>query len=190
MSTRREALRILVSTSAILPAATVAQEVKEASDHAGHVQTGPTNKPPHPSAPTFFQPEEFRTIEALSERIIPRTDTPGAKDAGVPLLIDKALIARPALAPQYRAGLADLNALSQEGFGHNFAALSEQQQIAVLTPLSLDESTPSGEFFALAKGMTVDAYYKTEAGLKTELGWHGNTFLREFPGCDHPEHHS
>jgi hypothetical protein len=26
--------------------------------------------------------------------------------------------------------------------------------------------------------------------LKTELGWHGNTFLAEFPGCDHPEHHS
>ena len=37
-----------------------------------------------------------------------------------------------------------------------------------------------GKFFALVKDMTVDAYYKTEAGLKTELGWHGNTFLTEF----------
>ena len=42
----------------------------------------------------------------------------------------------------------------------------------------------------MVKDMTIDAYYKTEAGLKTELGWHGNTFLTSFPGCDHPEHQS
>jgi hypothetical protein len=38
------------------------------------------------------------------------------------------------------------------------------------------------------KGLTVDGYYTSEAGLKQELGWHGNTFLTEFKGCDHPEH--
>jgi len=37
--------------------------------------------------------------------------------------------------------------------------------------------------------MTIDAYYRTEAGLKAELGWHGNTYLASFPGCDHPNHH-
>jgi hypothetical protein len=47
-----------------------------------------------------------------------------------------------------------------------------------------------GKFFSMVKDMTIDAYYKTEAGLKTELGWHGNTFLASFPGCDHPEHQS
>ncbi len=186
MSTRRDALRILVSTSAILPAAAAAQETKEASDQAGHMHAGPTVKPPSPSKPAFFQPEEFRTLEALTECIIPRTDTPGAKDAGVALLIDKALIARPLLAPQYRAGLADLNAFAVQSFGHPFADLHDQQQIDVLLPLTLDANTPSGQFFDIVKGMTVDAYYKTEIGLKTELGWHGNTFLREFPGCDHP----
>jgi hypothetical protein len=54
--------------------------------------------------------------------------------------------------------------------------------------MSLQPDSPSGKFFAMVKDMTVDAYYKTEAGLKTELGWHGNTFLPEFVGCDHPEH--
>lgn len=190
MSTRRDALRILVSTSAALPAAAGAQQTKEVTDQPGHEHQGPAIKPPVPSKPTFFQPEEFRTLEAFSERIIPRTDTPGAKDAGVPLLIDKALIAKPGLAPQFRAGLADLNARSRDNYGHGFADLTEAQQIAVLTPLSLDDSTPLGQFFNLAKGMTSDAYYKTEIGLKDELGWHGNTFLREFPGCDHPEHHT
>ncbi|HTF69258.1 MAG TPA: gluconate 2-dehydrogenase subunit 3 family protein, partial [Edaphobacter sp.] len=177
MSTRRDALRILISATSVLPAAAATQQTKESAEQAGHLHQGPALKPSSPATPAFFQPEEFRTLEALSERIIPRTDTPGAKDAGVALLIDKALIARAPLAPQYRAGLADLNALAKQEFGKLFADLNEQQQIAVLTPLSLDGSTPLGEFFTLAKGMTVDAYYKTEAGLKVELGWHGNTFL-------------
>jgi hypothetical protein len=127
-------------------------------------------------------------VEALSERIIPRSDTPGAKDAGVALLIDKAIVAKPALGPHYRAGLADLNALSQTSYSKDFTALSEEQQITLLTPLSLEENSPLGQFFALVKDMTIDAYYKTEIGLKQELGWHGNTYLASFPGCDHPEH--
>lgn len=190
MSTRRDALRILVSTSAILPAAAAAQQTKETTDQPGHEHQGPAIKPPVPSKPAFFQPAEFHTLEALSDRIIPRTDTPGAKDAGVALLIDKALIARPALGPQFRAGLTDLNALASQDYGKQFTELTDAQQDVVLTPLSLDSTTPLGHFFALVKEMTVDAYYKTEIGLKTELGWHGNTYLRDFPGCDHPEHHT
>jgi hypothetical protein len=188
MSTRREVFRILASTA--LPAVLPAQETKEREDQPGHLHTGPAIKVPVPSAPTFFQPDEFRAVEALSERIIPRTDTPGAKDAGVALLIDKAVIARPNLGPTYRAGLADLNALASTGYGIEFAALTEQQQIALLTPLSLETNTSLGKFFSLVKDMTVTAYYKTEAGLKTELGWHGNTYLASFPGCDHSEHQS
>ena len=190
MSTRRDALRILVSTSAILPATAAAQATKESPDQAGHLHQGPPMKVPAPSQPTFFQPAEFRTVEALSECIIPRTDTPGAKETGVALLIDKAIAATPALGPQFRAGLADLNALASDTYGAQFVALTEAQQVALLTPLSLDRRTPLGSFFVVAKDLTIDAYYQTEVALRTELGWHGNTFLREFPGCDHPEHHT
>jgi hypothetical protein len=159
-------------------------------DQPGHLHTGPAIRVPVPSQPTFLQPGEFHTVEALSERIIPRSNTPGAKDAGVALLIDKAIVASPSRGPAFRAGIADLNAQSIGTYGKDFTALSDEQQIGILTPLSLDATTQLGQFFALVKDMTVDAYYKTEAGLKTELGWHGNTFLMEFPGCDHPEHHS
>jgi hypothetical protein len=191
MSTRREALRILAATSAALPAMGAGvQVIKETPDQPGHLHTGPAIQVPAPSKPTFFQPAEFQTIEALSERIIPRSETPGAKDAGVALLIDKAIVADPTLTHPFRAGIADLNALALSSYGGEFTALTEQQQIAVLTPLSLDNDSSLGKFFAMVKDMTVDAYYKTEAGLKTELGWHGNTYLASFPGCDHPEHRS
>ena len=191
MKSRRDALRILVITPAAIPAlGSTVQETKEVETQPGHVHAGVAVKVPVPSEPTFFQPAEFRTIEAVSERIIPRSDTPGAKDAGVALLIDKAIVVKPWLMPTYRSGVADLNAVAFGMYGAEFCALTEQQQVMVLTPLSLETETPLGKFFALVKDMTIDAYYKTEAGLKTELGWHGNTFLAEFVGCTHPEHQS
>jgi gluconate 2-dehydrogenase gamma chain len=152
------------------------------------VHTEPKTTVRIPSQPTFFQPAEFKTIEAMSECIIPRTDTPGAKDAGVALLIDKAIVADPTLSQPYRAGIADVNALSLNMFGAEFAALHERQQLGVLMPLSIETESPMGKFFSMVKDMTIDAYYATEIGLKTELGWHGNTFLPSFQGCDHPEH--
>jgi len=183
MNTRRDALKILVSLPSL---GSAAQQTKEVETQPGHVQVGTTAQA---SAP-FFQPPEFQVIEALSERIIPRSDTPGAKDAGVASLIDRAILADPTLMQPYRAGIADLNALAISSYGSDFAALDENQQIALLTPLSLENDSPLGKFFAMVKDMTVDGYYKTEAGLKTELGWHGNTFLTSFTGCDHPEHQS
>ncbi len=191
MSTRRDAFRILVVAAAALPASSPAQETKELGDQPGHLHSSPPPVPVRlPSQPAFLQPAEFKTVEVLSECIIPVSDTPGAKEAGVALLIDKAIVSEPSLGPLYRAGIADLNALASDSYGTAFISLSEAQQTALLTALSLDLTSPPGKFFALVKDMTVDAYYKTEAGLKTELGWHGNTFLAEFPGCDHPEHHS
>jgi hypothetical protein len=183
MSTRRDALRLLTIAPAALASA---QQTKEVETQPGHVQT------PAPAAPLpgFLQPPELQAIEAMSERIIPHTDTPGAKDVGVAHLIDKAIVADPSLMQPYRAGIADLNNLAIGSYGKEFAALDEKQQNALLTNLSLETNSDMSKFFQMVKDMTIDAYYKTEAGLKTELGWHGNTFLASFPGCDHPEHQS
>src|SRR4030095_15191797 len=41
--------------------------------------------------PVFFTNEQAATVAELSEIIIPKTDTPGAKDAGVPGFIDSML---------------------------------------------------------------------------------------------------
>jgi hypothetical protein len=190
MSSRRDALRILTFSSAIPVLGAPGQQTKEVETQPGHLHTGPATPVPVPSQPTFLQREEFRAIEAMSERIIPRSDTPGAKDAGAALLIDKAIVADPTLKQPFRAGIADLNATALTAYNQAFADLTEEQQIAVLTPMSLDANTSAGKFFRMVKDMTVDAYYKTEVGLKTELGWHGNGYLTEFKGCTHPEHQS
>jgi hypothetical protein len=56
----------------------------------------------------FFTPQELSTVAEFAEIMIPRTDTPGAKDAGVPEALD-ALIANCASEPrkaEFRALIA------------------------------------------------------------------------------------
>jgi gluconate 2-dehydrogenase gamma chain len=131
---------------------------------------------------SFLTPAELDWLKTLVDTIIPRTDTPGASDAGVPAFIDRRLAANPRLAETFRTGMQALDADAQGRFGAAFPALTGQQRIDLLTPRQDDP------FFRTMKGLTVDGYYTSEAGLTQELGWHGNTFVHEFKGCEHPEH--
>jgi hypothetical protein len=137
---------------------------------------------PAGAQPVHFTPSEFECLKALADAIIPRTDTPGASDAGVPAQIDRRLASNPQLAQTFHTGLAALDTDAKSRFGAAFSTLTAQQKIDLLTPRVEDP------FFHTVKDMTVDAYYTSREGLAEELGWHGNTFLPEFKGCTHPEH--
>src|SRR4051812_22439387 len=130
---------------------------------------------------SFLTPAELDWLKAFVDTIVPRTDTPGASDAGVPAFIDRRLAANARLAETFRAGLQALDGDAQSRFGAAFPVLTDQQRIDLLTPRQDDS------FFRTMKGLTVDGYYSSEAGLTQELGWHGNTFVHEFKGCEHPE---
>jgi gluconate 2-dehydrogenase gamma chain len=124
---------------------------------------------------SFLTAAELASLTVLVDTIIPRTDTPGAADAGVPAYINRRLAADAPLAQRFRTGMKEL-----EGAG--WAALSAAQRTELL------QSRQDDPFFRLVKGMTVDGYYSSKEGLGGELGWHGNTYLTEFKGCTHPEH--
>jgi hypothetical protein len=137
---------------------------------------------PSDAQTALLSPPEAATLKALVDTIVPRTDTPGASDAGVHTSIERRLAASTTLADRFRAGLKALDADAQSRFNTGFATATPQQQIELLQA-RLDDP-----FFRLAKDMTVDVYYTSREGLTEELGWHGNTFLTEFKGCTHPEH--
>jgi hypothetical protein len=139
---------------------------------------------PASAEPALLTAPELATLTALVDTIIPRTDTPGASDAGVPAFIDRRLAANPELAARFREGIQALDAAARSQFQADFPALTSPQRIELLTTRADDP------FFRLAKGLTVDGYYTSRDGLAGELGWHGNTFLPEFKGCTHPEHQS
>lgn len=132
-----------------------------------------------------YQPQNltashFELLTALVDMIIPPSDTPGAAEAGADRLIDEAL----AGSQERRASLvAGLDMLEKAGFRD----LDEAARVRLLTEYS-EADGAQGEFFRTLKDMTVDAYYSTEIGLSQELGYQGNSYLREFPGCQHEEH--
>ena len=156
MPSRRE----LISITVAAPVAAQHSHPSGAASESGTYQ------------PKVFTPEELKLVAQLADQIIPRTDTPGAADAGVQLLIDRALSTRPADAKRFRTGMKP------------FAALNLDRQSARLKSLAAKKDP----FFKLLKDLTIDGYYSTREGLVQELGWHGLTPMPEFHGCTHPEH--
>ena len=169
-TTRREAL--------ILIAAAPPLSAQQSHQHDATEPTPPATASPY--RPATLTAREMRLAATLSDLILPRTDTPGASDAGVPEFIDRRLTASKNLAESFRRGLTLL--------GNDFEKLPPERQISLLNEFSLQPETPKGRFFRLLKDLTIDGYYSSRAGLTQELGWHGNTFLTEFKGCTHPEH--
>ncbi|HEV2425214.1 MAG TPA: gluconate 2-dehydrogenase subunit 3 family protein [Terriglobia bacterium] len=153
--------------------------------------------PQAPYKPQFFKPDEFRTVEVLTELIIPSDATPGAKEAKVAQFIDFVVFSaaefRPGMQQEWIDGLRRLDSLSRDKCARPFADATPQDQEALLTEISLPERTPGAEhpafgFYKLMKGMTVDGFYSSRVGLIDVLGYKGLQVLSEFPGCTHPEH--
>lgn len=174
---RRDALVTIAAAAAATPAA--GQQQRQQKD-IQHKHEGMVNiKPPAVYRPKFFTDEEFETLAVLVDLIIPRTDTPGARDARAHHIIDSSV--RPPQQTAWREGLKWIA-------GQRFTTLSQDGQIAILQKASTEKDTVGSRFFRLLKNATIDAYYSTREGLVQELGWNFNTFLPEFKGCTHPEH--
>lgn len=128
-----------------------------------------------PDKPRFFTERELAVVARVTDLIIPRTDTPGAADAGVPAYIDYVVASSANFQALFRAGLANLER-------EHFLALSEEAQIAALTVLSLSEGDDL-KFWNAIKGMSADGYYTSRIGLVEELGYKGNMARGGFPAC-------
>jgi gluconate 2-dehydrogenase gamma chain len=149
-------------------------------------------------APQFFKPEEFKTVEILTEMIIPTDEKPGAREARVANYIDFILLSaaefKPGLQQEWIAGLQMLDDASRSKYGRAFQEISSAQREALLTEISLPERNPEANhpgyaFYRLVKGMTVEGFYSSRIGLMNVLEYKGLTYLSSFPGCTHPEHH-
>lgn len=148
-------------------------------------------------SPRFFKPEEFRTVEALTELIIPSDGTPGAKEAQVARFIDFVVFSaaefRPEMQREWIDGLEQLDRLSRDKYARAFGEAAPHDQEALLMEISLPERQAGAEhpafaFYGLVKEMTVDGFYSSRVGLIDVLGYKGLAVLSEFPGCTHPEH--
>jgi gluconate 2-dehydrogenase gamma chain len=87
--------------------------------------------------PKVLSPHQNSTVIAISELIIPQTDTPGAKAANVNRFIDGVLAEAPAPErTEFLAGLAALDERAKAEGGKPFVDATAEQQTAILTQLN------------------------------------------------------
>jgi glucoside 3-dehydrogenase (cytochrome c) hitch-hiker subunit len=141
----------------------------------------------------FLSPDQYATVDALAEAIIPADEhSPGARAARVADYMDLLLKeATSETQKNWTEGLAEVDRVSAERYKSPFAKLTAAQQNELLTEISKNEENPQTtleKFFKATKDATIRGYYTSEIGIQQELEYKGNVFLAEFVGCTHPEH--
>ncbi len=143
------------------------------------------------SEPEVLSDAEWRTVEAITGRIIPADHEPGAIEANCVNFIDKALAHEDAeLRSIYEAGLPGLDSVSREHYGNAFIELTPDQQDAVLIALESDEANGwtggdvrPEEFFGALRVHTIIAFLADPkyGGNRDYIGWK----LIGYPGPRH-----
>lgn len=122
---------------------------------------------------------ELKTLEAVTARILPSGNGPGARETGVAGYIVGALehpFSRKLRGPM-AAGLERVDAAARRSFGHPFADCSEEQQDEILTALQnrvLDAPEfPAHFFFEILITLAIEGFLcdPVHGGNRGGLGW-------------------
>jgi len=122
-----------------------------------------------------LDPHQNATVVAISDLILPATDTPGASAARINEFADLLLTewVDPADRDSFLAGLADVDARAKAAFGKDFVSGTPAEQTALLT--ALDDETARWKdlpqpkrgpepFYHRMKWLTLFGYYSSEVG--------------------------
>jgi len=173
---RRDALKLLFG-GAVLP--TLGPEAF-ALFRAAHPAAGYSTR--------TLNAHQNATVIAMTDLIIPATETPGAKGALVNEFIDLILTewATDGERAHFLSGLDGVDKQSEELFGKQFVDVSPAQQTALLqsieedalahdgvphpvNPVLVHDTQLQGNFWMVFKRMTLHGYYTSEIGFSQEL---------------------
>jgi hypothetical protein len=140
--------------------------------------------------PKFFTAPQYETLRALCQAIIPAdAECGGAIEAGAPEFIDLLASENRDYQARLGGGLIWLDATCQQRYGKPYLESSPDQQKEMLNRIShraseaADPTLRTGiQFFSFLRRLTVDGFFTSDIGIKY-VGYVGNEFLEEFPGC-------
>jgi gluconate 2-dehydrogenase gamma chain len=194
---RRDVLKSLsmgaVAASALrtVPAEAAAYVHSLIAAEKAQIQKGaPTGVKTGTYTPKYFPPHPYKTLQNLCESIIPAdADCGGAIQAGAPEFIDLLTSENPEYQLKLGGGLMWLDSSCGDRYGRPYLDCSPQQQKEILDLIAyrknalLDPSLSQGvAFFSFLRDLTADGFFTSEIGIGY-LGYIGNTFLNDFPGC-------
>ena len=140
--------------------------------------------------PKFFSPNAYRTLESLCNTIIPSDgESKGAVEAGAPEFIDLLTSENSDYQVALGGGLMWLNGTCIDRYEAAYLDCTSEQRKEILDQIAYrknakhDPSLAQGvEFFRFLRKLTADAFFTSEIGI-TYLGYIGNTYVQDFPGC-------
>src|SRR5215467_6396397 len=141
-------------------------------------------------ASKYFSASQYALLVALCDIILPKDDkSGGAVEAGAPEFIDLLTSENEKYQLRLGGGLFWLDGYCTDHYGKVFMDCTSEQKKEALDLIAFrknakkDPSLSQGvSFFAFLRNMTCDGYYTSKIGI-ADLGYIGNTSLREFPGC-------
>ena len=162
---------------------------------ANHAMSAGGQVRPAAYSPQFFTPAEYALVDQLTEIIIPKDESPGAREAGVSEFIDFMAASDPSIQQPFRKGLLWLDDQARKRQTTDFVKLPAEQQQILFRNLAyhdryLPGQEPGREFFNLLRRYTVMGYYTSRIGLE-ELDFPGLRMYAQSPACTHkgdPEH--
>jgi hypothetical protein len=130
-----------------------------------------------------LSPAHAAIAGAVADRILPRTDTPGAADVGVPAFVDLlyAEFMSPAEQKTLTSGLDTVEKAAQSMRGASFVALPVDRQDEVLRSIAKAEEAQEGGFFRLIRSATILGYFTSEPVGKNVL--HYDPVPGAYDGC-------
>lgn len=117
-----------------------------------------------PAMTSFLSGVEEELLAEVVETIIPATDTPGAKELGIPAFVQRMVLdcyEKP-VQDNVKAGLTTVSSLTNERYGKRFEAADTSQRLAVLSSMLSSTDASQKEFMALMKSLTVQGYTTSE----------------------------
>jgi hypothetical protein len=140
--------------------------------------------------PKFFPPPQYKTLQALCETIFPAdAESGGAIEAGAPEFIDLLTSENKEFQVKLGGGLMWLDSACIDGYGKAYLECTAQQQTEMLDRIAYRKNIrqdaslgPGVEFFEFLRKMTADGFFTSKIGIQY-LGYIGNGYLPEFPGC-------
>ncbi|MEO6359846.1 MAG: gluconate 2-dehydrogenase subunit 3 family protein [Sphingomicrobium sp.] len=112
----------------------------------------------------FFSPAQMAVLTQVADIIVPRTDTPGAKDAGVPKAFDDLM--RNWASAQHQA---EFNGLIDEFAGTGIMKLPAAKRVELMRRLDAEKLTAADPTYTRFKELILTLYYLSEAGATKEL---------------------
>jgi gluconate 2-dehydrogenase gamma chain len=132
---------------------------------------------------TYLTPAQVAVAGAAADRILPRTDTPGAVDVGVPAFLDRFYgeFMTDDERRLFAGGLDAIDAAAKAAHAGPFASLTSAQQDAVLRAVAVSQQDQNPSPFGLLRSTAILGYFSSEQVAKGVLNY--DPVPGRFDGC-------